>query len=57
MASEAQKIAKAKYKAGVNRFTVDFPPPEMELWDHLQKQPNKQRYIKDLIRADIEKNR
>lgn len=55
MASKAQKKALEKYKANVKRFTVDFPPTDAELWEHIQKQPNKQRYIKDLIRADMEK--
>ena len=55
MASEAQKKALEKYKAKVNRFTIDFPPSDAELWEHLQNQPKKQTYIKDLIRADMEK--
>lgn len=55
MASEAQKKALGKYKANVKRFTVDFPPSDMELWEHLQNQPKKQTYIKDLIRADMER--
>ena len=57
MASEAQKKALEKYKAKVKRFTVDFPPSDAELWEHLQQQPKKQTYIKDLIRADMEKNK
>lgn len=55
MASEAQKKALDKYKANVKRFTVDFTPSEMELWEHIQNQPKKQTYIKALIRADMEK--
>ena len=55
--SEAQKKALDKYKANVKRFTVDFPPSDMELWEHIQNQPKKQTYIKDLIRADIDKNK
>lgn len=55
--SEAQKKALDKYKANVKRFTVDFPPSDAELWEHIQKQPKKQTYIKALIRADIEKNK
>lgn len=56
MASEAQKKALEKYKAKVKRITVDFPPTDAELWEHIQKQPKKQTYIKDLIRADMEKH-
>ena len=55
MASEAQKKALEKYKANVKRLTVDFPPSDAELWEHIQKQQNKQGYIKALIRADMEK--
>lgn len=29
---------------------------ESDLIEHLDRQPNKQGYIKDLIRADMEKN-
>ena len=51
---EALKRAKKKYQAKVKRFTVDFYPTEAELWEHLQSQPKKQTYIKDLIRKDID---
>lgn len=51
--TEARKRAKAKYQAKVNRLTVDFYPTEAEMWEHLQNQPKKQTYIKDLIRADM----
>ena len=54
MASEAQRKAVKKYKEKVKRITVDFYPAEEELWEHIQQQPKKQTYIKDLIRADIE---
>lgn len=57
MTTEAQKKALEKYKTNVKRFTVDFPPSDFELWEHLQKQPKKQTYIKDLIRADMEKDK
>lgn len=54
--SEAQKRAKEKYQAKVKRFTVDFYPTELELWERLQAQENKQGYIKQLIRQDKEKD-
>lgn len=57
MASEAQKKALEKYKAKVKRITVDFPPSEAKLWEHLQAQGKKQTYIKNLIRADMEKGK
>lgn len=60
MASESQRKAVKKYKEKYNkeklkRITVDFYPAEAELWEHLQQQPKKQTYIKDLIRADMNK--
>lgn len=57
MASDAQKKAIKKYREKLNRITVDFSPAEAELWEHIQNQPKKQTYIKDLIRADIEKGK
>lgn len=55
MASEAQLKASKKYKKKVNRITVDFYPTEEDLWEHLNSQEKKQTYIKELIRADMEK--
>jgi hypothetical protein len=59
MKTEAQKRAakkyNEKYKEKVKRITIDFYPPDEELWNHVQKQENKQGYIKDLIRKDIAK--
>lgn len=54
MTSEAQKKAVKKYKQKINRITIDFSPAEEEIWQHIQNQPKKQTYIKDLIRKDIE---
>ncbi len=55
--TDAQYRASQKYKREkVNRITVDFSPKEAELWEHIQKQPKKQTYIKDLIRADMERS-
>ena len=53
--SEAQLRAVKKYKQKVNRLSLEFHPSEEELWQHIQNQPKKQTYIKNLIRADIEK--
>ena len=54
MATEAQKKAIKKYKEKLNRLTVDFSPAEADLWEHINAQPKKQTYIKDLIRKDME---
>ena len=53
--SEAQKRAMEKYRKKINRICIDFSPAESELWEHIQSQPKKQTYIKNLIRADMEK--
>ena len=55
MTSEAHLKAVKKYKQKVKRITVDFHPTEIDLYEHIAQQPNKQGYIKALIRADIEK--
>lgn len=55
MATEAQKKAFKKYREKMNRITIDFSPAEQEMWEHLQSQPKKQTYIKDLIRKDMNK--
>ena len=55
--SAAQLRAAQKYKREkIKRITVDFSPAEADLWDQVSKQPNKQGYIKGLIRADLVKN-
>ena len=55
--TEAQKRAMKKYREKLNRICIDFSPAEEELWQHIQSQPKKQTYIKDLIRADMEKGK
>ena len=47
------KEAKRKYKAKVKRFYIDLYPTESELIAQIEKQPNKQGYIKGLIRKDL----
>lgn len=55
MASEAQRRAVQTYKKKVKRITIDFAPTEADMWEHIQSQEKKQTYIKNLIRADMEK--
>ena len=52
--SDAHLRAVQKYKQKVKRITIDFYPADEEIWNHVQSQPNKQGYIKSLIRADME---
>ena len=53
MTSAAQKKAIKKYKTKVKKIAVEFSPAETDLLDHINKQPKKQTYIKNLIRADM----
>ena len=53
--SEAHLRAVQKYNQNVKRITLEFNPTEEEMWNHIQSQPKKQTYIKDLIRADMAK--
>jgi hypothetical protein len=53
MITNAQKRAKQKYQKKLKRITVEFYPAEAELVKQLESQPQKQTYIKDLIRKDI----
>lgn len=55
--SEAQRRATAKWrKANTKQVVTVFYPSDMELYEYLCKQQSKQGFIKDLIRADMEKN-
>lgn len=56
--SDAQLKAVQKYKQEkVKRITIDFYPADAEMWEYIQSLPKgtKQTYIKDLIRADMDK--
>jgi hypothetical protein len=53
MASEAQKQAVKRYREKTRKMQLEFSPAEEELWQHIQNQPKKQTYIKDLIRKDM----
>lgn len=52
--TEAQKRAKAKYNAKAKKILIEFYPQDADLLKKVQEQENKQGYIKDLIRKDIE---
>jgi hypothetical protein len=57
MTSESQRNAVKKYKEKVRRFTLEFSPAEEDLWNQIQNQPRKQTYIKNLIKADMERSK
>ena len=54
MPTEAQKRAKDNYRKKCKKVTIEFYPAEADLIEHLEKQPKKQAYIKELIRKDKE---
>lgn len=51
--TEAQKRAKEKYNKKVTKVQIEFYPQDAELLQKVNEQPNKQNYIKELIRKDI----
>lgn len=52
--TEARKRAKANYNAKVKRISVEFYPAEMDLYDKVKSQDSIQKYIKELIKKDIQ---
>ena len=58
MASEAQKRATAKYRAeSVKQFVLRFYPADMELYEYLCTKENKNDYLRQLIRNDMENSK
>lgn len=56
--SDARKRANAKYaKEKVRQVGIKFYPSERDIYEWLQGQPNKQGYVKALVRADMERAR
>jgi hypothetical protein len=54
--SEAAYKADMKYKAEkTKRVTLRFYPADEDVYEHLQKQPSMQGYVKRLIREDMAK--
>ena len=51
--TEAQKRAKEKYRKKTTQILVEFYPQDAELLQRVNEQPNKQAYIKELIKKDI----
>lgn len=55
--SEAARKADMKYKAEkTKRLTIRFYPADEDVFRHLQEQPSKQGYIKQLIREDMQRH-
>ncbi|MEG0323791.1 MAG: hypothetical protein RR619_07325 [Raoultibacter sp.] len=56
MVSDAKKRADEKYrKEKMKQVVVRFSPRESDLYEHLEEQPNKMGYIKQLIKDDMER--
>lgn len=53
MLTEAQKRAKEKYNKKTTKITIEFYPQDVDILKKVQEQPNKQGYIKELIKNDI----
>lgn len=54
--SEAQKQAELRYrKTHVRQVNVKFFPADMDLYDWLQAKSDRNKYLKALIRADMER--
>ena len=52
--NEAKRKANKKYKAStVKRLLLEFYPTDADLLEHINKQPKKQTYIKELVRKDM----
>lgn len=57
MASEAQRRASARYqKLNVKSYTIAFYPKDKELHEWLRQQESKAKYIRELIRKDMEEH-
>ena len=57
-ATDAQKRADARYKrANVTNVTVGFYPDDADILELVRSQPSRAGYIKDLIRADLERRK
>ena len=54
----AQRTAALKYrKASTKTFLLTFYPKDMDIYEHLQSQPNKAEYLRELIRKDMEERK
>ena len=58
MATEAQKRATDNYRRkSVKTFNLKFFPADADLYEWLQQQESKNQYVRDLIRADMERRK
>ena len=50
--NENRKLAQENYRHRVRRFTFQFSPKDTEAWEWFEAQPDKGKYLKELILAD-----
>lgn len=55
LTTEAHRRANRNYKRKIARLYIELYLSDQDIIDHLDAQPKKQTYIKDLIRKDMEK--
>ena len=56
--TDAQRRAQEAYrKRSVKQVAVRFYPAESDIWEWLSGKENKAGYIKELVRADMERER
>ena len=55
--TEAQKKARENYRKKVTRVLLEFSLKEADLIAHLEKYEQRQVYIKNLIREDMNKKK
>lgn len=55
--TDAQKRARANYMKKVSRMEIQFYPADAELYEFVKSKPAMAGYVKDLIRADMERVR
>lgn len=54
MITEQQKINKKRYRKKLKKLSIEFSLKENDIAEYLDTKPNKSRYVKNLIRADME---
>lgn len=54
---DSQREAEKRYRESHphKKITLNFLAPEMELYEHVKAQGRMSTYVKDLIRADMER--
>lgn len=57
MVTESKRKYDSKYRSEkTKQLVIRFFPTDMEVMEYAKSQPNTTQYVKDLIRADMEKN-